>query len=195
MLLKNAMYLISYQKKCLASTVLAIYSLYGWIVWFYYDSTHPSANEITQMSTEPLEPVASCGYVWLSLNFPYTDMQSGIGNKMSIHFPLPAQHMVQSSADIHVSLDGQFGYENVIVHTSEVLGTGSYGSVVRATLDHLPCAAKILHTVFFRDNDPGAADFAARFHQGCVILQGMKHPCIVQFLEWPRIPAAADPSS
>ena len=82
----------------------------------------------------------------------------------------------------HVHLGGQFGYQNVHVHTSKVLWTGSYGSVVKATLDHLPCAAKILHTIFFRDDDPGAVDFAARFDQKCDILRALKHPCTVQFL-------------
>ena len=85
-------------------------------------------------------------------------------------------------ADFSIDLHGEFGYEKVHVHTSKVLGTGSYGSVVRATLDHLPCAAKILHTIFFRSDDPGAADFAARFDQECRILRDLKHPCIVQFL-------------
>ena len=86
------------------------------------------------------------------------------------------------SPDIYINLRGQFGYQNVYVHTSKVLGTGSYGSVVKATLDHLPCAAKILHTIFFQSDDPGALDFAARFEQECNILRELKHPCIVQFL-------------
>ena len=85
-------------------------------------------------------------------------------------------------ADVSIDLHGEFGYQKVHVHTSKVLGTGSYGSVVRATLDHLPCAAKILHTIFFRSDDPGADDFAARFDQECRILRDLKHPCIVQFL-------------
>ena len=86
------------------------------------------------------------------------------------------------SSDIHINLHGQLGYQNVYVHTSKVLGTGSYGSVVKATLDHLPCAAKILHTIFFQSDDPRAVDFAARFEQECNILRELKHPCIVQFL-------------
>ena len=86
------------------------------------------------------------------------------------------------STDVHIRLGGQFGYQNAHIHTSKVLGTGSYGSVVKATLDHLPCAAKILHIIFFRDDDPGAVDFAARFNQECEILRNLKHPCIVQFL-------------
>ena len=98
-----------------------------------------------------------------------------------------------TSADVHVDLGGQFGYQNVHVHTSKVLGTGSYGSVVKATLDHLPCAAKILHTVFFRDDDPGAVDFAARFVQECDILRALKHPCIVQFLGVVQDPSSRRP--
>ena len=86
------------------------------------------------------------------------------------------------STDIHLNLCGQFGYQNAHIHTTKILGTGAYGSVVKATLDHLPCAAKILHTIFFRDDDPGAVDFAARFELECNILRDLKHPCIVQFL-------------
>ena len=88
----------------------------------------------------------------------------------------------QLTDDVSIDLQGQFGYQTVHVHTSKVLGTGSYGSVVRAKLDDLPCAAKILHTIFFRSDDPGAADFAARFDLECRILRDLKHPCIVQFL-------------
>ena len=88
----------------------------------------------------------------------------------------------QADVSICIDLHGEFGYQKVRVHTSKVLGTGSYGSVVRATLDHLPCAAKILHTIFFRSDDPGADDFAARFDLECRILRDLKHPCIVQFL-------------
>ena len=86
------------------------------------------------------------------------------------------------SPDVFINLYGQFGYQNVYVHTSKVLWTGSYGSVVKATLDYLPCAAKILHTIFFRSDDPGAVNFGARFEQECNILRELKHPCIVQFL-------------
>ena len=93
--------------------------------------------------------------------------------------PSPA---AMSEADIRIELNGQFGYQCVQVHPSQVLGTGSYGSVVKATLDHLPCAAKILHQAFFRFNDPGAENFATRFDQECRLLRDLRHPCIVQFL-------------
>ena len=87
-----------------------------------------------------------------------------------------------SEADIRNELHDQFGYKCVQVHPSQVLGTGSYGSVVNAMLDDLPCAAKILHQIFFRSDDPGQEDFAARFDQECRLLRDLKHPCIVQFL-------------
>jgi len=87
-----------------------------------------------------------------------------------------------SEADICIELHGQFGYQCVQVHPSKVIGTGSYGSVVKAVLNHLPCAAKILHQAFFRFDDPGAKNFTARFDQECRLLRDLRHPCIVQFL-------------
>ena len=85
-------------------------------------------------------------------------------------------------ADICINLHGQFGYHCVKVHPSHILGTGAYGKVVKAMLDCLPCAAKILHEIFFRSDDPGQEDFAARFDQECRLLRTLNHPCIVQFL-------------
>ena len=86
---------------------------------------------------------------------------------------------MEGQAETIIELNGEFGYQKVYVHTSSVLGTGSYGSVVRASLDQLPCAAKILHNIFFRHDDPGVAE---RLDQQCRILQDLRHPCIVQFL-------------
>ena len=40
--------------------------------------------------------------------------------------------------DISLSLDGLYGYQNVVVHTVQVLGSGSYGNVVKTTLDRQP---------------------------------------------------------
>ena len=96
------------------------------------------------------------------------------------------------AGDLCLPLSGQFGYRQVVIPQSEEaeLGRGSYGSVVRAKLDDLPCAAKILHQNFFNSNDPNARDFATRFEQECQILRDLKHPCIVQFLG-----VAQDPGS
>ena len=91
--------------------------------------------------------------------------------------------------DKEKGLRRHFGYKRVLVQPSQVLGTGSYGNVVKATLDNLPCAAKILHHTFFTSNDPRVTDFTRRFHLECRILRQLRHPCIVQFLgvvEHPR---------
>ena len=93
--------------------------------------------------------------------------------------PPPA---AMSEVDTHIELHGQFGYQCVQVHPFQVLGSGSYGSVVKATLDHLPCAAKILHQAFFRSDDPGEDNFTAGFDQECRLLRDLRHPSIVQFL-------------
>ena len=79
-------------------------------------------------------------------------------------------------------LRSRFGYKRALVQPSHVLGTGSYGSVVKARLDKLPCAAKILHHTFFTSSDPNAVDFMQRFQLECRILRQLRHPCIVQFL-------------
>ena len=84
--------------------------------------------------------------------------------------------------DISLSLSGLYGYQNVVIHTVQVLGSGSYGNVVKATLDEKPCAAKILHRVFIDSQDTGLPDFISRFEQECQILRDLKHPNIVQFL-------------
>ena len=84
--------------------------------------------------------------------------------------------------DKEKGLRRHFGYKRVFVQPSQVLGTGSYGNVVKATLDNLPCAAKILHHTFFTSNDPHVADFTRRFQLECRTLRQLRHPCIVQFL-------------
>ena len=80
------------------------------------------------------------------------------------------------------ALRKSFGYKRALIQPSQVLGTGSYGSVVKAMLDDLPCAAKILHHAFFTSDDPHVSEFIARFEQECRILRHLRHPCIVQFL-------------
>lgn len=87
-----------------------------------------------------------------------------------------------ATEDISIDMNGQYGYQKVHIHSDQELGRGSYGSVVKATLDCLPCAAKILHHNFFNSRDPAAREFAARFERECQILRDLKHPCIVQFL-------------
>ena len=95
--------------------------------------------------------------------------------------------------DIVIALHGQFGYQKVQIYQSQVLGTGSYGSVAKACLDDLPCAAKILHQIIMRSDDPGARDFAARYGQECQLLQELRHPCIVTFLGLVEAPRTLQP--
>ena len=80
-----------------------------------------------------------------------------------------------------IQLRKTFGYKHILIQRSGILVTG-YGSVIKARLDHLPCAAKLLHHLFFTSNDPYVEDFIRRFKQECRILRQLKHPCIVQFL-------------
>ena len=75
-----------------------------------------------------------------------------------------------------------FGYKELLIQPLEEIGRGSYGSVIKAKLDNLPCAAKLLHRTFFTSHDPHMVDFIRRFKQECRILRQLRHPCIVQFL-------------
>ena len=76
----------------------------------------------------------------------------------------------------------EFGYRTVHLLKHEVVGTGSYGSVCRAKLDQLLCAAKCLHPALTDLRDPGAQRFYERFHSECEILSRIRHPNIVQYL-------------
>ena len=59
------------------------------------------------------------------------------------------------------------------------LGTGAYGQVFRATLDELPCAAKLLHAILL---DPDKPRNRTLFEQECRFLSEIRHPNIVQYL-------------
>ena len=79
--------------------------------------------------------------------------------------------------DIHICLNGEFGgYRSACIHTSKVLGTGTLGSVVEATLDQLHCAAKIMHDILCNDY------LLNSLTKELKIWKSLKHPCIVQLL-------------
>ena len=65
---------------------------------------------------------------------------------------------------------------------TEALGTGSYGVVCKAMCNQRPCAAKLLHPIFFQSNDPGAVTTRTRFEQECRFLSEMRHPHIIEYL-------------
>ena len=83
-----------------------------------------------------------------------------------------------------------FHFKKVELLKSETLGVGSYGVVCKARCDELPCAAKVLHLVFFQFKDPGMSDSMKRFLQECHFMSQIKHPHIVQYLG-----ASQDPES
>ena len=80
-----------------------------------------------------------------------------------------------------------------MIHTAQVLGSGAYGNVVKATLDQEPCAAKFLHRLVVNSSDPGVGNFIARFAQECQILRDLRHPNIVQFLGVVQDPNTSKP--
>ena len=88
---------------------------------------------------------------------------------------------------------GHFHFQSVELYESEQIGAGSYGIVCKAKCDELPCAAKILRPIFFQDGDPGAQLLVERFEEECVILSGIKHPHIVQYLGTYRNPQSGLP--
>ena len=59
------------------------------------------------------------------------------------------------------------------------LGSGAYGQVYRATLDELPCAAKLLHAILL---DPDRPRNRTLFERECRFLSEIRHPNIVQYL-------------
>ena len=59
------------------------------------------------------------------------------------------------------------------------LGSGAYGQVCRATLDELPCAAKLLHAILL---DPDRPRNRTLFERECRFLSEIRHPNIVQYL-------------
>lgn len=82
----------------------------------------------------------------------------------------------------------QLSFETVTIHHENCLGKGSYGAVFTATCDELPCAAKLLHSIFF-----DSCDVSKRFVQECEILSKLKHPNIVQCLGTSPDPESGNP--
>ena len=73
-------------------------------------------------------------------------------------------------------------FQDVKLFKEQEIGHGSYATVYRAQCDDLPCAAKVLHSDFFdqQDPDPGEPKFILRFVEECKILPSITHPNIVQ---------------
>ena len=71
-------------------------------------------------------------------------------------------------------LVGQQELSTKTITYSTVLGKGAFAAVFKAKCDELPCAAKILHTIFL--NDPGLKSLQECFYQECEYLRSIKHP-------------------
>ena len=71
----------------------------------------------------------------------------------------------------------EVGFKSVQILKTDVLGTGSYGTVCKATCDDLTCAAKILHLVAV---DGGTT--REQFEKECKFLSSIRHPNIVLYL-------------
>lgn len=78
----------------------------------------------------------------------------------------------------------------VEIDHQDLIGNGSYGKICKAKYGLLPCAAKLLHAIFFADGDPGGSRMIAMFRKECWFLNNFKHPNIVQGLG-----ITTDPSS
>ena len=83
-----------------------------------------------------------------------------------------------------------FRYRDFKIDKSQSLGHGAYGAVYKAKCDLLPAAAKILHPTILDPSDPGLERIMQRFYQECALLEGIRHPNIVQYLG-----LAVDPES
>ncbi len=73
----------------------------------------------------------------------------------------------------------QFRFGTLRLMRDATLGTGAYGQVCKATLDELPCAAKLLHPILVDPNNPRNR---TKFEQECRFLSDIRHPNIVQYL-------------
>ena len=98
--------------------------------------------------------------------------------------------MSSSDQDIHLPLDCEPlpQFHSIQLFKTEILGSGSYGVVCKATCDQRPCAAKLLHPIFFQSSIPALVTTRTRFEQECDFLREIKHPNIVQFLGTTRDP-------
>ena len=73
----------------------------------------------------------------------------------------------------------------VKIYRDMVLGIGC--KVVMAAYGELSCAAKILHSTFFRFNDPaGEQNIIQKFKDECDLLSTIQHPNIVKYLRTVR---------
>ena len=69
-----------------------------------------------------------------------------------------------------------------VERTSNILGSGSFGTVEEMSYDHAPCAGKILHETLINTSNVGASELIKKFEKECKLLKELRYPHIVQFL-------------
>ena len=82
--------------------------------------------------------------------------------------------------------------EKTITYSTEILGRGAFAKVYEARYNELPCAVKILHSIF--KDDPGMGSLEERFNKECRYLERARHPNIVQYLGLCRNPLTQEPA-
>ena len=82
--------------------------------------------------------------------------------------------------------EDEYPFRSVEIYPRQRLGRGAYGFVCRAKCDDLPCAAKLIHSIFL--SDPGVESLLRKFTEECRILSSLTHPNIVQFLGVAHLP-------
>ncbi len=85
-----------------------------------------------------------------------------------------------------------FAVVQLLERESEILGSGSYGTVCKAKCDEIICAAKKLYPALFQVDpiEPGREHThpLRRFEAECYLLKNIDHPNIVQYLGTYRDP-------
>ena len=71
-------------------------------------------------------------------------------------------------------------YLTGVTVTDQVLGHGSYATVLELKFKGLKCAGKKIHEILLREGDYSYA--VQRFNDECLLLSKIRHPNIVQFL-------------
>ena len=95
-------------------------------------------------------------------------------------------------ADVKALVGQQDLKDKVITYSSGAeLGHGAFAAVYRAKCDELPCAAKILYSIF--RGDPGVEALKERFYLECEYLKNIQHPNIVQYLGVCQEPSTREP--
>ncbi len=79
-----------------------------------------------------------------------------------------------------------FAVVQLLEKESEILGSGSYGTVCKAKCDEIMCAAKKIYPALFQVEpiEPGREHThpLQRFEAECYLLKNIDHPNIVQYL-------------